>query len=334
MRLPTAATDESANRAAGGLAVTHHPSRQTAEAGQGPRPARMLVITAAWGTCFVAIRYGLRDAPVLWFAALRAVAAGGALLAVAAGTGRLHVPRPAWPTVAWLAVVNIAIAFAAMFAGTAGVATGVAAVLSNAQPLLIILPAWLFFHERTRPQAWVGLAVGFGGLIIAATPSGAGQGAVLSIAAAAAITVGTLLTRRLRGVDVLAATGWQFLLGGIVLVAWAAVVEGAPAVSWTGRFVGALTFLTLIGTVAPYLLWFVEVQRAPLLSVSAWTMLTPVIGVAAGAVVLGERLSARQLLGVTLVLTALPIILLRRRRTAPTQMADERQADPTRRRAP
>lgn len=40
-----------------------------------PCPAIMLGITAAWGLCFLAIRLGLQDAPVLWFAALRALIA-------------------------------------------------------------------------------------------------------------------------------------------------------------------------------------------------------------------------------------------------------------------
>lgn len=48
-----------------------------------PPPLRMLWITAAWATCFVAVRWGLRDA-LLWFAALRALLAGGALAGVAA----------------------------------------------------------------------------------------------------------------------------------------------------------------------------------------------------------------------------------------------------------
>ena len=47
-----------------------------------PKPLRMLWITAAFGACFVAIQWGLRDAPVLWFAALRAIAAGRLFAAI------------------------------------------------------------------------------------------------------------------------------------------------------------------------------------------------------------------------------------------------------------
>lgn len=63
--------------------------------------------------------------------------------------------------------------------------------------------------------------------------------------------------------------------------------RGAPAISLTGRFVGALAFLALVGTSLTYLLWSVELQRGTsLVTPSAWTMLTPVFGVAIGWLIL------------------------------------------------
>jgi probable blue pigment (indigoidine) exporter len=190
-----------------------------------PRPARMLWVTAVWGACFVTIQWGLRDAPVLWFATLRSAVAGGALLGVA--TVQRRPPpsgRRAWLLVAALAVTNAGVAFAAMFAGVAGLATGTAAVLANAQPLLVLLPAWWLYGEPVTARMAVGLAVGFAGLLVVAVPGGGGSGAWLSILAAVAITAGTLLARRLAGVDVVQAAGWHFLLGGTGLAAVAAAV--------------------------------------------------------------------------------------------------------------
>ena len=106
-------------------------------------------------------------------------------------------------------------------------ATGTAAVLANAQPLLILLPAWWLYGEVVSARTATALVVGFAGLVVVALPGGGGSGAALSLLAAAAVTAGTLLSRRLSGIDVLAATGWHLLIGGLALAVFAMLVEGA-----------------------------------------------------------------------------------------------------------
>src|SRR3546814_20415593 len=116
-----------------------------------------------------------------------------------------------------LAGTNVSIAIAAMVAGVEGRATGTGAVLSNAQPLLILLPAWWFYGERVTARTVAALGVGFGGLLLVAVPGGGGSGAWLSILAAVAITAGPLHSRRLAGNAVLQAAGWHFPVGGALL---------------------------------------------------------------------------------------------------------------------
>ena len=266
----------------------------------------MLGITAAWGACFVAIRWGLRDASVLWFAALRSLVAGVALVALALVQ---HRPRPAgrrtWWLVMLLAVTNAAIAFAAMFAGVDGLATGTAAVLANAQPLLILLPAWWLYGEPVTARTTAALAVGFVGLLVVAVPGGGGSGAWLSILAAVAITTGTLLSRRLAGVDLVQAAGWHFLIGGVLLAVAAGAVEGLPRIDWTLRFALSLAFLALVGTALAFWAWFVETLRSPLGELAAWTFLTPIFGVVVAAIVIDEYPGGFTAAGMVLVLASL-----------------------------
>jgi probable blue pigment (indigoidine) exporter len=288
----------------------HHGPHAAVATTAGPNPLRMLWITAAWGACFVAIRWGLRDAPVLWFAALRAVIAGAALLALAR-VQRRPTPRGrrSWTLIAALGLVNVTIAFAAMFAGVAGLATGVAAVLANAQPLLILLPASWLYGEEVTLRTSVALAVGFVGLLVVALPGGGGRGAYLSLLAAAAITGGTLLARRLGDMDILVVSAWHFLIGGGALVVLAAAAEGVPRVAWTPRFVLVLAFLALIGSAATFVAWFTEARRSRLDILSGWTLLTPVVGIGLAAVMLGERPTGWSAVGLSAVLVALWLIL-------------------------
>lgn len=270
----------------------------------------MLWITAALGVCFLGVRWGLRDAPLFWFAALRALVGGGALAAVAA-VQRRPWPRSVgtWGNVAALGLVNVSLAFAAMFAGIAGLATGTAAVLANAQPLLILLPAWWLYGERVSARAGIALVVGFGGLLVVAVPGGGGQGALLSLLAAASVTAGTLMVRHLGEVDVVVASAAHFLIGGVVLAGVALAVDGPPQISWTPRFVAVLAFLGLIGTAATTLAWFVETQRCPLSALTPWMFLIPVFGLLIGIIVLGERPDLWTVTGVALVLISMRVAL-------------------------
>ena len=277
---------------------------------------RMLWITAAWGACFIAIQWGLRDAPLLWYAALRALVAGGALLALA-GIQRRPAPvgTRAWTLIAALGLINVTVAFAAMFGGVAGLATGTAAVLANAQPLLILLPAWWLYGEAVTPRTVIALVIGFTGLVVVALPGGGGSGAALSLLAAAAITGGTLLSRRLQGLDLIVATAWHLLVGGAALAVLAVVVEGPPAINWTPRFTLSLAFLSLVGTAATTVAWFTEALRSRLDALSTWTFLTPVFGIALAAVVLGERPEAWTAGGLAAVLVAMLVALTPGRRS-------------------
>lgn len=282
-----------------------------------PSPLRMLWLTAALSTCFLAVRWGLRDAPLLWFAALRALLAGAALAVVVAVQHR-PVPRSAgsWNRLAILGAVNVSLAFAAMFAGIAGLATGTAAVVANAQPLLILLPAWLLFGERVSPRSAIALTLGFGGLLVVAVPGGGGSGAVLSLVAAGAVTAGTLLSRRLAGIDIVVASAAHLLIGGVVLAGAALAVEGLPRIAWTPRFLAVLAVLGLGATAAATLAWFVETQRCPLSALTPWLFLPPVFGLAIGAVVLRERPDAWTAAGISLVLLSMWVALTQK--DAPT----------------
>lgn len=266
----------------------------------------MLWITVGYGTCFLLVRWGLRDAPLLWFAALRALVGGGALAAVALIQRRPLPTRPgSWAFMSVLGVVNVSLAFAAMFAGIAGLATGTAAVLANAQPLLILLPAWFLYGERVSARSAVALAVGFGGLVVVAVPGGGGGGALLSLLAAAAVTTGTLMVRQLGGLDVVVVSAGHLLAGSLVLSVAAAAVEGRPDISWTPRFVAVLAFLGLIVTAATTLAWFVETQRCPLTALTPWMFLVPVFGLVIGVAVLRERPGLWTIAGIALVLVSM-----------------------------
>lgn len=285
-----------------------------------PSSLRMVWVVAVLGACFVFIRAGLPDAPVLWFAALRALVGGAVLVGLGLGQRR-PLPRRLgeWAVIAGLGLANATIGFATMFLGTVHLATGVAAVLANAQPLLIVLPAWALYAERPTTRTIFGLGVGFFGLVVVAVPGGGGSGAALSLAAAGAATIGTLIARRLGSLDNVVAGGWSFLLGGGALALWAGLDEGAPTIRWSLHFVAIVAFLGVPGTAAVYVAWFKEARRCPLYRLTAWTFAVPVVGLVLGVVIEGERPSAWTASGLAVVLASMWLVLRRPAHSLPAR---------------
>ncbi len=270
-----------------------------------PRPWRMIAITFAWGSCYLAISIALRDAPPLWTAALRVLVAAVVLL-ILAGVRRSPRPRGrrTWLLVIAMGLVNVALAYWAMFGGLIGMSTGGATVLANAQPLLILLPAWWLFGERPKALTVGALLLGIVGLVLVALPSGFGTGAVLSLVAAAAATGGTLLARVI-DVPPLTLAAWQFLIGGVALAVAAFLIEGPPIIHWNAGLVLALLYMAVIGTAFSNVAWITESKRARLDQLTAWILLVPVFGIALSVFVLGEHQTVLGWIGVAAVLAAL-----------------------------
>lgn len=281
----------------------------------GPEPhlraGRMLWVTFAWGTCFITISIGLEHAPPLWLAAMRALVAG-LVLTVVACILRTSLPRDlrTWALIVTLGLVNVGVAYASMFGAIATVSTGVASALANAQPILIVLPAWWLFHERPSGRTSAAMILGLAGLLLIAMSAGLGTGSGLALASAAAVTAGTLISRIVRAEPLVAAAA-QLLIGGVLLAGAAVLVEGAPAVDWTPNLVLVVLFMAVIGTAAPTVAWFAEARRARLDALATWTLLVPVFGIALSLVLLRETPGTWGWFGMAIVVASMLLLAVR-----------------------
>ena len=279
-----------------------------------PRAGRMIWVTFAWGSCYAAILLGLQGTSTLWLAALRAVIAAVLLLGVA-GIRRTPLPRgrTTWLLILSMGAINVALAYATMFAASLGLSTGAASVLANAQPLLILLPAWVIFRERPTVRTLIAMGFGFVGLTFIAVPAGLGTGAWWALLSAGAVTIGTILARMIRA-EPLAVAAWQFAVGGAILALLAGLVDGIPVIEWSPAFIIALLYLAVIGTAASNVAWIAEAQHARLDQLTTWTLLVPTFGILISLVILGERQSVWAWVGTAIVMASLAVLLLPRRR--------------------
>lgn len=273
----------------------------------------MLVVIVPMAVCYPLVKTGLAFAPPLRFAGMRTLLGGLALLLVLAIRR-----KPIWPQARlarWilpLGMVATTLTFGTMFASPAYTGAGIASVLGNIQPLLIVVLAALFLGERINLNKALTLCSGLAGVIVLALPAwrettGSSLfGIALALGASAGAAVASVTMKRLRaGVDLMALTGWQLVVGGLVLLGLSAVSESETSVSWNGTFVVLLLVLALAGTALSTWLWFWLLERAEVGRLSLYLFLVPVFGLLTAMVTTGERLSMVQTVGVALILLAI-----------------------------
>jgi len=272
--------------------------------------ARTALAPIAWGTTYVTITETLpADRPV-FVAAMRVLPAGLVLVAVAAVLGGPGVrPRGVeWAHTAVVSLCNFVLFFPLLFVAVERLPGGVAASAGGLQPLLVLLISATTGAGRPRRADVVSGVVAALGVGLVVVRPGAGFdaiGVLAAVAANVAFSVGVVVTKRFPApAHRVAATGWQLLLGGLVLLPLALVIDGAPD-TVSARNLAGFAYLSLVGTAIAYVLWFDGIRRLPTVAPPLLGLAAPLTGAALGWAVMGEDLSPLQLLGFALTFGAI-----------------------------
>ncbi|MBI3286144.1 MAG: EamA family transporter [Burkholderiales bacterium] len=256
---------------------------------------------AIWGSTYIVTTALLPPDRPFTAAALRCLPAG---MLLSCYLRRLP-QRSAWGRLAVLAALNIGCFQALLFVAAYRLPGGVAAVVGAIQPLLVMGLAWAL--ERRQPgKLAMGAAVlgvfGMAALLLSPGSAWDAPGIAAALTGAACMASGTYLARRWRPeVPVLAFTGWQLLAGGLMLtpLAWA---FDPPLPPLSGTQLLGYAYLSLIGALAAYALWFRGISRLSPVALSSLGLLSPLTAVLLGWVLLGQSLTVWSLAGLLTVL--------------------------------
>jgi drug/metabolite transporter (DMT)-like permease len=274
-------------------------------------------LSFAWGFNWPVMKIVFLEIPLWTFRAWSCMAAGLMLLALARLSGGRVLPlRHEWGSLILASVFNVLLWHVFIAVGVIKMASGHAAVLAFTMPLWSAIISVMFLGERLTRRVLAALALGIGGIValLSRDLSGMGDspvGAAFVLGAAIGWAIGTLYQKRQNWtIGTLAVAGWQLAVGALPMFAVLPFVEGvhvpdASAAAWAGA-----AYTTVVALVFAYFAWFKIVTLFPASIAGIGTLLTPVIGMLAGAITLGEPLGPHEIVAMLLIGSALVLVLI------------------------
>ena len=280
-------------------------------------------VVVLWGANWPVMKLGLADLPPFWFAAIRVILGALCLFAVLALGGNLALPgRRDMVQLLGGGILQVAVFMGLVNLALMSVAPGRAAVLAYTTPLWAVPGAMLFLGERMGALKAAGLVLGIGGVVVLFNPLGFDwsdrqqvMGNLMLMGAAFAWAAAIMLIRgRPWHLTPLQLAPWQLLLAGGLLLPAAYIDEGPLSVHLTPKVIAILAYNgpVCIG----FCFWAsVAISRAlPAVTSSLSFLAVPAFGIAASAVVLGERIDLTLIGGFALILAGVALVAAADRR--------------------
>jgi drug/metabolite transporter (DMT)-like permease len=255
-----------------------------------------------WSTGFIGAKFGLPYAEPLTFLSLRfgVVFPMLALFALAV--------RAEWPRGAAIGhnIVSGILLHGLYLSGVfiaihRGMPAGIAALMVGLQPILTSTLASRWIGETVRPLQWAGLVLGLIGVyFVVEGRFGDGQSSWLAwvtiTIALAGVTVGTLYQKRYGGGDLRGAMPIQYA-AALVFCGVGALTFETRDVQWTGEFIFALSWLSLVLSWGAIYLFYWLIRRTTATRLVSLFYLVPPVTALMSYFLFGERLEPLALAG-------------------------------------
>ena len=287
-----------------------------------PRAISLLLLCCLlWGINQVAAKAALTEIGPLWQAGLRSVVAGLLVWLWALSRGIKLFERDGSLWGGLIAGLLFAAEFGCIFVGLQYTSASRMVVFIYLAPFVVALGMpWIARGEALSARQWVGLVLAFGAMAFAFAEGFSAPGTPLqwwgdALGVAAAVLWGgtTLAIRatRLSSAPAEKTLLYQLGISALALCA-AALIAGEPLpLHGSPRLMGLFGFQAVVVTFASYLVWFWLIRHYAATKLAVFTLSTPLFGLAAGALLLGEGISAR--LVAALAALAVGIVLVNQR---------------------
>ena len=280
-----------------------------------------LAFALMWSSAFTSARIIVADATPLAALSMRYLVSGiiGVIIARALGQN-WHLSKQQWRATISFGILQNAVYLGLFFVAMQTIEASLAAIIASTMPLMVAMAAWAFMGDRLSPLGIIGLIVGIAGVgLIMGTRLSDGVdlwGVGICFIGVLALTVATLTVRgATAGGNLFMVVGLQMLVGCVALTIAMLLFE-TPQVTLSWPLVIAFTYTCLVPGLAATWIWFLLVGRIGATRAATFHFLNPFFGVVIAAVLLGEALGLRDVIGVAVIATGILAVQISRQRNA------------------
>lgn len=277
------------------------------------------IVVFAWGVNWPVTKILVESVPPIWATALRCWIGLAVLIVLGWTRGNLVVPsRGDMPVVLSMSLLHMSAFTTLVAAALQFIPAGKAILLGYTTPLWVAVAAPVCLGERTNAMKWAGVAAGLAGLAVIFHPQsmdwsdaaflhGCGLIMLASVCWAASI----VYARAHRWIATpLQLLPWQVLIAAAVLTFAALLAEGLPAIDWSPRLALLLFYGGVISTALGFWAMSMVNRSLPALTTSLGITATPIVGIAAAAILQGERVGLSLIVAAALILGGIALSAL------------------------
>jgi len=277
----------------------------------------LAIASVGWGLNFPIMKHLLTEWPPLSSRGLCGVVGAAVLALIALGRQQtLRVPRGMWLRLLLVSTLQLGGWVAFMGLALLWLSASEAAVLGISIPVWVAFLARPILGERLSLLRALSLMVSLAGIAVLIGGNGFDAsieklpGILFALSGAVCVALGTVLTKHFPlAMPPLSLAAWQIGLGCLPIAIIGLAIEQPQLSALSSIGWASMVYLTLIQFCLCYVCWFAALERLPAATASIGTLLVPVVGVLAAAVMLHEPLGLREVAALVITLGGVAVAL-------------------------